>query len=117
MRRRLDELLPLELDIIIAGCRLNAADPLGFYGFAIAQAIATDQSTRLLTAHGTLYKALRRLESRGYLESWWEDPDRGLEEGRPRRRLYKVTAKGVSSVAIAGTTIDDFHGGEQPAPA
>lgn len=42
---------------------------------------------------GTLYPALLRMESYGWLTWRWEeiDPSR---EGRPRRRLYKITGAG-----------------------
>jgi PadR family transcriptional regulator PadR len=42
---------------------------------------------------GTLYPALARLERFGWLVSRWEDVDPS-EVGRPRRRLYLVTAEG-----------------------
>jgi DNA-binding PadR family transcriptional regulator len=48
--------------------------------------------SRALTAHGTLYKALGRLEERGLLTSVWED---AAAEGRPRRRLYELTGEGA----------------------
>ena len=43
-------------------------------------------------ASGTLYPILLRLADRGYLESTWEDP----EGGRPRRHLYRLTARGTA---------------------
>jgi DNA-binding PadR family transcriptional regulator len=49
---------------------------------------------RGLTAHGTLYKALDRMERMGLLESRWEDPEVAAAQGRPRRRLYRVTGQG-----------------------
>jgi len=53
------------------------------------------------TAHGTLYKALGRMEDAGLLESHWEDPDVAVAEGRPRRRLYRVTPLGANAFARA----------------
>jgi DNA-binding PadR family transcriptional regulator len=42
---------------------------------------------------GTVYPILARLEKAGWLESRWED--QGAEdEGRPRRRLYRLTGLG-----------------------
>jgi len=49
--------------------------------------------SRSLTAHGTLYKALGRLEEFGLLTSRWEDA--AAAEGRPRRRLYELTPRGA----------------------
>jgi hypothetical protein len=51
-----------------------------------------------LTAHGTLYKALARLERAGMLTSSWEDPGLAEAESRPRRRLYRVTPSGEQAV-------------------
>lgn len=42
---------------------------------------------------GTLYPILIRLEQAEWLESRWEDGD-PRELGRPRRRLYRMTALG-----------------------
>lgn len=48
-------------------------------------------------ASGTLYPILLRLESAGFLESWWER-GRASDLGRPRRRFYKVSAEGARAV-------------------
>ena len=58
--------------------------------------------SRALTGHGTLYKALGRLEEFGLLSSRWEDA--AAAEGRPRRRLYELTGEGarVAEQALAG---------------
>lgn len=37
----------------------------------------------------------------GLLEAAWEAPEIGEVEGRPRRRLYRVTALGASRLAAA----------------
>ena len=63
-----------------------------------------------LTAYGTLYKALDRMERAGYLESRWEDPHFAAQEARPRRRLYGVTALGERALA-------DALAGDAPATA
>ncbi len=49
---------------------------------------------RLLTAYGTLYRALARLQKMGMLQSRWEDPQIPARENRPGRRLYTLTAAG-----------------------
>jgi DNA-binding PadR family transcriptional regulator len=53
-----------------------------------------DIATRGHLASGTLYPILLRLESAGWLASHWEKVNPS-EVGRPRRRLYRLTAKGV----------------------
>jgi DNA-binding PadR family transcriptional regulator len=42
---------------------------------------------------GTLYPMLARLESAGWLISEWESVDPS-EVGRPRKRIYRITAVG-----------------------
>lgn len=43
---------------------------------------------------GSLYPALGRLEKSGLVARRWEDIDPSVE-GRPRRRLYRLTPDGV----------------------
>jgi PadR family transcriptional regulator, regulatory protein PadR len=55
-------------------------------------------------ASGTLYPILFRLESVGWLQSHWEKGD-PHELGRPRRRLYRITALGVRESRLAGQQV------------
>ncbi|GAA4046389.1 PadR family transcriptional regulator [Agromyces indicus] len=96
-RRREGRLVPLEVDILETGIELQAEGD-EFYGFALAKRIAERADAAALTAHGTLYKALARMADAGMLESRWEDSAAAEAEGRPRRRLYRVT--GVGEVAL-----------------
>ena len=76
-----------------------------FHGFGLAENMRAQSGSRSLTAHGTLYKALSRLEQFGLLISRWEDA--AAAEGRPRRRLYELTGQGaqVAEQARAGKAI------------
>jgi PadR family transcriptional regulator PadR len=49
---------------------------------------------------GTLYPILARLEDAGWLTSEWESAD-PRELGRPRRRLYQITGRGVRKTDTA----------------
>lgn len=49
-------------------------------------------------ASGTLYPILMRFEEAGWLASTWEESD-PKQEGRPRRRLYRITANGKIAIA------------------
>ena len=71
------------------------------HGFLLAKEIREEHHARRLTAYGTLYKALERLERAGYLASRWEDPMVAAAEGRPRRRFYRVTLAGEGAYAEA----------------
>ena len=44
---------------------------------------------------GTVHPILARFEALGWLESSWEQVD-PREQGRPRRRYYRLTANGIS---------------------
>lgn len=45
-------------------------------------------------ASGTVYPVLRRLEREKAVESEWEDTESATAAGRPRRRIYRLTAAG-----------------------
>ncbi|MDO8616925.1 MAG: helix-turn-helix transcriptional regulator [Dehalococcoidia bacterium] len=101
MRRKAGSLVPLELSILEAGIELVVRGAPYFHGFLIAKEIKEREDARLLTAHGTLYKALDRMQKAGLLESEWENPIAAAADGRPRRRLYRVTAAGEAALATA----------------
>jgi PadR family transcriptional regulator, regulatory protein PadR len=92
-RRKPGTLLPLEAEILGAALAMRRSGEAGFHGFGLAQAMREQTGSRALTGHGTLYKALGRLEEFGLLSSTWEEAE--AAEGRPRRRLYELTGQGV----------------------
>ena len=55
------------------------------YGYDIMQVAGVSS--------GTLYPLLLKLENEGFLTSMWERVE-PRDEGRPRRRLYRLTASG-----------------------
>lgn len=72
-----------------------------FHGYQMAKLLQEGADVRLLIAHGTLYRALARLEGMGLLKSRWEDPRIAARENRPGRRLYSLTAAGETAVRDA----------------
>ena len=76
------------------------ASPTSFTGVLILQALAQGykfgfdimQVTGLPS--GTIYPALRRLESLEFVSSDWEKDVNARKEGRPRRRYYTLTPMG-----------------------
>ena len=104
-RRKPETLLPLELEILHVALSLLRSGQPTFHGFGLAQTMRVKSASRSLTAHGTLYKALSRLEEFGLLTSRWEDA--AAAEGRPRRRLYELTMDGarVPERSPADTTV------------
>jgi len=100
MRRKAGQLVPLEIAICEAATRLRRRDVNEFHGYEIAKRMGEDVDSKLLTAYGTLYRALGRLESMGLLESRWEDPQIAADENRPGRRLYSLTGLGEETLAL-----------------
>jgi PadR family transcriptional regulator, regulatory protein PadR len=101
-RRKPGTLLPLETEILGAALSMRRSGEAAFHGFGLAHVMREQAGSQALTGHGTLYKALGRLEERGLLSSRWEDA--AAAEGRPRRRLYELTGQGtrVAEQALAG---------------
>lgn len=107
--RKPGTLLPIEVEILITALAVHRGGRSTFHGFGLAQAMREQRGSRSLTAHGTLYKALGRLEELGLLASTWEDEP--AAEGRPRRRLYELTGKGVQ---VADRARVDLAAGRVP---
>lgn len=101
MRRKPGRLIPLEVAALEAALELRGQGTDEFHGFLLAKEMRDADGARRLTAHGTLYRSLARLEEAGLLESRWEDPQVAAGEGRPLRRLYAVTAVGEEALARA----------------
>ena len=107
-------LLPIEASILAAAVEAQRGGATEFHGFAIASVIQDRDAARRLTAHGTLYRALGRLEDAGLLASHWEDPEVAVAEGRPRRRLYQVTGAGEVALRDARRVARAAGGAVQP---
>jgi DNA-binding PadR family transcriptional regulator len=80
------------------------------YGLQVCQAAGLPS--------GTIHPILARLEGLGWLESHWEDAV-PREEGRPRRRYYKLTEEGAARarIALARATVSVAALGLRPRPA
>ena len=108
-RRKPGSLLPLETEILELTLAMLRSGQETFHGFGLAQTMREQTSSRSLTAHGTLYKALGRLEEFGLVKSRWEDA--ATVEGRPRRRLYELTSQGTN---VAERALADEAAGRSP---
>lgn len=77
-------------------------DPVGeHYGLDIATCTGLKS--------GSLYPILGRLEDNGWVTSRWEDID-PTDEGRPRRRYYRLTPDGIA-MAKAAVQATSHRGG------
>jgi DNA-binding PadR family transcriptional regulator len=80
---------------------------MGYATIAVLQALANgrqygfDIVDHTGLASGTVYPALSSLEGRGYVEPNWEDDDVARADGRPPRKLYKVTKEGRAALREA----------------
>ena len=96
VRRKPGALVPLEYAICETAAGLHRSGVDAFHGYELAKRLGDIADKRLLTAYGTLYRALGRMEQMGLLKSRWEDPAIPARENRPGRRLYQLTAAGES---------------------
>jgi PadR family transcriptional regulator PadR len=118
-RRKRGELIAIEVEILGKALELSAGARTDFHGFGMAKELRDGDGSDALIGHGTLYKALSRLETAGLLESSWENPDDATEAGRPRRRLYRITSDGrlAAVAAFEARPLADpsWHPGIEPA--
>jgi PadR family transcriptional regulator, regulatory protein PadR len=82
----------------ITGPILKVLGALLSSGYVELSGADISRATKL--ASGTLYPILFRLERAGWLESRWEEGEPSAL-GRPRRRLYRVTALGAQKTRAA----------------
>jgi PadR family transcriptional regulator PadR len=94
MRRKPNALVPIEEAICRAALALRFDGIEQFHGYELAKQLAEAEDRKLLTAYGTLYRALGRLEAMGMLRSRREDLEVAAQANRPIRRLYTLTALG-----------------------
>jgi PadR family transcriptional regulator PadR len=109
MRRKPGALLPLEHAICASAALLRRRGVKEFHGYELAKQVAHDADRRLLTAYGTLYRALARLEQMGLLGSRREDPEIAARENRPGRRLYRLTAAGETAAEVSSAPRDKLR--------
>jgi transcriptional regulator len=64
------------------------------HGQGIARAIQQQSDATLLVDHGSLYPALQRLESRGWIRAEW-----GTSENNRKARFYELTKTGRKQLA------------------
>jgi PadR family transcriptional regulator, regulatory protein PadR len=64
------------------------------HGQGIARAIQEASGDELLVDHGSLYPALQRLETQGWIAAEW-----GVSDNNRRARFYKLTKPGRAQLA------------------
>jgi PadR family transcriptional regulator PadR len=79
------ELLKGSTEIIL----LTLLNEKVMYGYEIAKKIEEESEGYLQFKEGTLYPTLKRLETEGLVESYWQSSNEG-----PRRKYYTITKTG-----------------------
>lgn len=83
------EILKGSIDIII----LSLASTKDIYGYEISKKIKYYTNASYEMGEGTLYPALKRLEEKNFLTSYWGEADKG-----GRRKYYKLTLEGKENL-------------------
>ena len=83
-------LLQGTLDLLILRTLLFGAQ----HGQGIARAIQAQSGDELLVDHGSLYPALQRLETQGWISAEW-----GTSENNRKARFYALTKTGRKQLA------------------
>jgi PadR family transcriptional regulator, regulatory protein PadR len=79
------ELLKGSIDIVILALTSSG----DVYGYEITKKIKTFTNSLYEMGEGTLYPALKRLEEKKFLTSYWGEADKG-----GRRKYYSITEEG-----------------------
>lgn len=79
------ELMKGSIEILI----LSVISRQDTYGYEIIQHLKRNSGDNYSMSEGTLYPALKRLEGKGYLQSYWGESEEG-----GRRKFYRFTEKG-----------------------
>jgi hypothetical protein len=82
----------------------------------LADYYGLDLAARTGFPTGTIYPIMTRLERAGWLSSYWENVTPATE-GRPRRRLYRLTGRGAHAARDALQDAGRLIGLKSPAPA
>jgi len=91
------DILQGTLDLLI----LQTLVPGPAHGHTIAHVIGHRSDDVLQVEHGSLYPALHRLESRGWIQSYW-----GTSDNNRRARFYRLTRVGRKQVVRQTTRWD-----------
>jgi len=99
------DLLQGTLDLLILKT-LHVGEPMHGWGVAVRIQQLSEEVLRL--NQGSLYPAMHRLESRGWIRSKW-----GTSENNRRARFYRLTGLGRSQLAEEQEQWDVFTGAVQ----
>lgn len=93
------EMVPGTLDMLILRTLLLSTA----HGQSIAHAIERGSDDVLQVEHGSLYPALRRLENRAWVASFW-----GTSENNRKAKYYRLTPEGKKQLAAQTSRWDEL---------
>lgn len=93
------DLLQGTLDLLVL--KILVLEPM--HGWGIAQRLQQISHAVLCVNQGSLYPALHRLESRGWIAADW-----GVSENNRRAKFYRLTAQGRRQLAEEQATWERF---------
>jgi len=79
------EMLKGSIDLLL----LSLIRQRDLYGYEIMQIIKTISDDTYEMSEGTLYAALKRMERKNWIKSYWQETDSG------RRKYYSMTEEGM----------------------
>ena len=85
MAEKAMDLMKGTVDILI----LKTLSRAPMHGYAVSRWIRETSRDALTLEEGALYPALRRLEKKGWLSSWW-----GVTETKREAKFYELTPEG-----------------------
>ena len=91
-RDAVSDLIRGNIDAII----LNVLSRGDSYGYEVLKEIAETSRGEYEMKEPSLYTSLKRLESQGFVESYWGDETQGA-----RRKYYRVTEEGMRELVEA----------------
>lgn len=68
---------------------LHLLDEHDMYGYQLAKEMERRSEEEFHVKEGTLYPALKKLEENGYIDSYWQEQEKG-----PARKYYRITKDG-----------------------
>jgi DNA-binding PadR family transcriptional regulator len=98
----------VEMLVLLAALRLKE----DAYAVPIRALIEHDAGVSL--SRGTIYVTLERLERKGYLTSWFSDPQ--AVRGGKARRIFRLKPAGLAAVRASKRGIDRLATGTELAP-
>lgn len=79
------EIMKGSIDILLLSI-INSRD---MYGYEMVKTLKQNSGELYSMSEGTLYPALKRLENKEWLQSYWDNPESGA-----RRKYYSITDAG-----------------------